>query len=83
MPIVSGATTVTDNITRNSLIMVVNDALYYRNKLSHALINPNQLICYGTIVLDNYFDPKRDIVLETCEGNTIDHIPNGINIGFS
>ena len=44
--IVSGATTVTDSITGNSFIMVINEALYYGKKLDHSLINPNELRCY-------------------------------------
>ena len=40
-PILSGATTVTDSITRESFIMVINEALYYGKKLNHSLINPN------------------------------------------
>ena len=83
VPIVSGATTVTINITGNKFIMVVNEALYYGNKLYHSLINPNQLRCYGTMVWDNNFDPNMDICLDTCEGYTIDLIPDGTSIGSS
>ena len=50
VPIVSGATTVTDSITENSFFMVINEALYYGKKLDHSLINPNQLRCYVTLV---------------------------------
>ena len=81
--IVPGATTSMDNITVNSFIMVVNEALYYGNKLNHSLINPNQWISYGTIVWDNPLDTNMDICLETCEGNKIYFIPDGTNIGFS
>ena len=56
LPIVLGDTTVTDNITINSFIVVVNKALYYINKLYHSIINPNQLICYGGMVWDHPFD---------------------------
>ena len=83
MPIVSGATNIMDNITGNSFIMLVNEELYYRNKLNRSLINPNQLRYYGAIVWDNPFGPNMDIYLETCERNTIDIIPDGTNIGFS
>ena len=37
VPIVSGATTVMDNITGNPIIMAVNEALYYRNTLPLSL----------------------------------------------
>ena len=59
VPIVSDATTVTDIITGNSFIIVINEALYYGKKLDQSLINPNQLRCYETMVWDNPFDPYR------------------------
>ena len=52
-------------------------------KMNHSLINPNQLGCYGTMVWDNHSGPNMNICLETCEGNTINFIPNGTDIGFS
>ena len=81
--IVSGVTTVTDSITGNSFIMVVNESLYYSKKLDHSLINPNQLRCYETMVWDNPFDPYRYLCIETGDGNTIDLILDGTKIGFS
>ena len=66
VPIVSGATTVMDNITGNPIIMAVNEALYYCNKLDYSLINPNQLKYYGTMVWDNPFDQNKDPCLEKC-----------------
>ena len=83
VPIVSGATTVTDSITGNSLIMIINEALYYGKKLDHSLINPNQLRCYETMVWDNPFDPYRDLCIKTGDGNTIDLTPDGTNFGFN
>ena len=82
MTIVAGATNVIDKITRNSFIMVVNEALCYGNKLNHSLINPNQLRCYVTMFWNNRFSPNRDICLEKCEGNTIDPIPDSTKIVF-
>ena len=83
MPIVSGATNEMDNITVNSFILVVNESLYYGNKLNHSLINPNQLRSYGMMVWYNRFNPNKGICLETCEGNTTYFILDGTNIGFS
>ena len=83
VPIVSGKTTVTDSIAGNSVIMVINEALYYGKKLDHSLINPNQLRCYETMVWDNPFDPYMELFIETVNGNTIDMIPDGTKIGFS
>ena len=61
VPIVSGATMVTDSITVNSFIMVINEALYYGKKLDHSLINQNKLRFYETMVWDNPFDLYRDL----------------------
>ena len=82
MPIVSGATTVTDSITGNSFIMVINEALYYGKKLDHSLIIPNQLRCYETMVWDNHFDPYRDPYIKTGNSNKIYLTPDGTKIGF-
>ena len=68
--------------SRNSLIVVVNKALYSGKKLDHSLNNRNQVRCYGTMVWDNLFDSNKYICLETCEGDTIDLIPDQIKIGF-
>ena len=82
VPIVLGATTVMDSATCNLFIMVVKKAPFYCNKLDNAIINPNQLICYGTMVWDNIFDPNRGPYLDTCEWGTIYIIPEGTKIGF-
>ena len=74
---------VTDSITGNSFIMVINGALYYGKKLDHSLINTNQLRCYETMVWDNPFDPYKDLCIKTDYGNTIYLTPDGMNIGFS
>ena len=82
MPIVSGATTVTDSITGNSFIMVINGALYCGKKLNNSLINPNKLRCYEKMVRDNPFDLYRYLFIETGNGNTIYLRPDGTKIGF-
>ena len=82
MPILSGATTFMGNITRNSFIMGLNEALYHENKLNYSQINPNKLICYGTIIWDNPFDPTKNPCIYICEGNKIYIILDCTNIGF-
>ena len=62
--------------------MVINEALYYSDKLYHSLINTNQLRCYETMVWDNPFDLYRDLCIETDDVNTIDLTPDGTKIGF-
>ena len=79
----SGATTVTDNITEKSFIMVINEALYYGKKLDHSLINTNQLSFYETHIWDNHVDLYRELCIETDDGKTIYMTPDGTNIRFS
>ena len=83
VPIVTGATTVTDSITGNSFIMVINEALYYGKKLDHSLINTNQLSFYETNIWDNHVDLYRELCIETDDGKTIYMTPDGTNIRFS
>ena len=47
IPIVSGATAWDDPITEQTYILVINEGLYYGNKMDHSLINPNQVRDYG------------------------------------
>ena len=82
VPIVTGASTYTNINTRRSFIIVINEALYYGEKLSHYLINLNKLWSYGTMVWDNPFDSNRKLWVETEDGDTIDIINNGTNVGL-
>jgi hypothetical protein len=56
VPIVSGATAVQDNETGEVYILVVNEGLWYGNRLNHSLLNPNQIRYFGLKVQDNPFD---------------------------
>ena len=38
------------------LILIVNEALWYGDRLDHSLLNPNQLRHYGCVVHDNPYD---------------------------
>ena len=42
IPIVRGATAVQDQETGETIIIIVNEGLWYGDKLDHSLINPNQ-----------------------------------------
>jgi hypothetical protein len=68
VPIVTAATAYDDPDTGQTYILVLNECLYYGNKLKHSLINPNQLRFGGTAVWDNAFDPNHDLSIE-CEDN--------------
>ena len=82
VPIVTGATVYTDRSTGASMILVVNEGLYYGEKLDHSLINPNQLRHHETQVWDNPFDPLRDLFMETDEGEAIELKTSGTKVYF-
>ena len=62
-PIVSGSTAYDDLGTNTTYILVVNEDLYYGNKLEHSLINPNQVRAYGIDFWDNPFDRQRGLTI--------------------
>lgn len=53
VPIVSGATAVTDPSTGLTSILIFNEALWMGDTLDHSLLNPNQLRSHGIDVQDN------------------------------
>ena len=59
MPIVYGFKDWDKPIYIQYYILVINEALYYRNKLDHSLINPNQVRSYGLGFYHNYFNNER------------------------
>jgi hypothetical protein len=59
IPIVTGATATQDEQTGEVFILVIHEGLWYGDRLSHSLINPNQLRFNGIEVQDNPFDSKR------------------------
>jgi hypothetical protein len=59
IPIVQGATAVQDQQTGELIIMIINEGLWYGNKMDHSLINPNQLRYFGVKVNDNPFSPDN------------------------
>ena len=65
MPIVSAATAFTCQSTGQTYILVINEALWFGDRLENSLINPNQLRFGGIIVNDNPFDPHIPISIQT------------------
>ena len=53
VPIVTGATAYTDQDSGETIILVINEALYMPTVMPDSLLNPNQLRAYGTVVQDN------------------------------
>ena len=60
VPIVSGATAWDDPATGETYILIINEGLYYGNKMDHSLINPNQIRAYGIPLWDNANDTTRN-----------------------
>jgi hypothetical protein len=58
VPIVRGATAVQDQDTGETHIMIINEGLWYGNRMNHSLINPNQLRHFQIEVCDNPFDKR-------------------------
>ena len=63
VPIVTGATTY-HHKDGNSYILVINEALYYDNRLKHSLINPNQIRHNGIGYWDNPYDSTHQLSIE-------------------
>ena len=70
IPIVTGATAYIDR-TSVTYILLINEALFYGDKLDHSLLNLNQLHAYGIEYWDNPYNNAHD----TCI-----HIPNILTI---
>ena len=67
VPIVTGATAWDHPTTNETFIIIINEALYYGDKLDHSLINPNQIRSFGIDFWDNPFDKERGLKIEADE----------------
>ncbi len=67
IPIVTAATAYTCQDTGQTYILVINEALWFGDRLAHSLINPNQLRFGGITVNDNPFDPHVPISIKTSD----------------
>ena len=65
VPIVSAATAYTDQNTGQTYILIINEGLWFGDKLANSLINPNQLRFAGTTVFDNPFDRDNPISIHS------------------
>jgi len=61
--ICSGATAF-DHPDGGTYILVVNKALWFGEKMSHTLINPNQVRAFGVPLCDDPTDPHRSLGME-------------------
>ena len=83
VPIVTGATAWDNPITNETFIIVINEALYYGDKLDHSLINPNQIRSHGIDFWDNPFDKERGLKIEADEHVTIGLTTQGTKVSFN
>ena len=66
VPIVTGATTY-HHPNGEAFIIIINEALYYGDKLDHSLINPNQVQYNGVGFRDNPYDHAHNLEIEVYE----------------
>jgi hypothetical protein len=71
VPIVTGATAYDCPTTGVTHILIINEGLYYGNKLKHSLFNPNQLRSFGVPYWDNPYDPTHPVAIEASDGLSI------------
>ena len=64
VPIITGATAYTCQESGQTCILVINEGLWLRPKMSHSLLNPNQLRYNGVTVHDNPFDPLNPLSIQ-------------------
>ena len=83
VPIVSGATAWDDPVTGETLILVVNEGLYYGKKLDHSLLNPNQIRAYQVGFWDNPYDPYHSLSIDVDRATVIPLDRRGTKVYFT
>ena len=58
VPIITGVTAWDDPQSNTTWLLIVNEGLFYGDKLDHSLLNPNQVRHYGNIFQYNPYDRK-------------------------
>ena len=64
VPIITGATAYTCQESGQTYILVINEGLWLGPKMSHSLLNPNQMRYNGVTVHDNPFDSHNPLSVE-------------------
>jgi len=64
VPIISGATAYTCQHSGQTYILIIHEGLWLGPKLSHSLLNPNQLRFNSVSVWDNPFDQTNPLSIE-------------------
>ena len=63
VPIVQAATAYDNPDTGETLILILNEAIWMGDKMENTLVNPNQLRAYGLTVQDNPFSESPTFVV--------------------
>ena len=83
VPIVCGASAYDDPKTGKTYILIINEGLYYRDKLDLTLINPNQVRDFGIPLWDNPYDKDKSLNVEINDELTIPLHTKGTKIYFN
>ena len=59
VPVAQVATGFIHPDTNETIVLIINEALYFGNSMDHSLINPNQIRAFGISVSDDPFDKTR------------------------
>jgi hypothetical protein len=80
VPIVQAGTAWDNPETGETVILILNEAIWMADKLEHTLVNPNQLRAFGISVQDNPFsdapiyiatEDSEDVLPLTCSGTIL------------
>ena len=82
VPIVSAGTAWDCPSSGLTYILVVNEGLYYGEKLDHSLLNPNQIRHNGIDFWDNPFDEEHNLSIEVDRGPYIPLSITGTKVYF-
>ena len=82
VPIASAATAWDDQESGETWLLIINEGLFYGNKLDHSLLNPNQLRNHGIVYNDNPFNKDEPIGIECPEIVSIPLETKGTKIRF-
>ena len=77
------ATAYTDENTGITYILIVNEGLWFGERMKHSLINPNQCRKFGIDLCDDPYDPHRSLrLLDNDTGITIPFVTKGSTVLF-
>ena len=82
VPIFSGEIAWDDPGSRQTYIIVINEAMCYGTKLDHSLINPNQIRSYGVTFWDSPYDKEIGLTIEVDDNVNIQMNTMGTKIQF-